>query len=324
MGRKKAVDDSADGDGRRSYFPWNDELDQLLVKSILAIADDNKVDAKGKFANGAHTLLERLMLHEKPNCGVKASPNIVSRCKTLKAKFLAVQELRGLSGAGWDDVKKAVDIEDTSYAEYVEKHPHCAKLNRVPFPCYDGLEKVFGKIRATGKGATGLEELDRPVPNIEVPVNMQLGWKRSGSGENQSPPTDPEEQAHNDDRVGGDDEPNPPTPSDKATQPKANQSSASSRRKRTRQSSNDDDSDIAELKPVIMKIAASLESMIGEADTMSKRRTTLHSELGKIEGLTREQVFDATLALGRDVGILEIFYSLEEYDRKGFIERLLR
>ncbi|CAN1140571.1 hypothetical protein LINPERHAP2_LOCUS11947 [Linum perenne] len=192
------------------------------------------------------------MLHEKPNCGVKASPNIVSRCKTLKAKFLAVQELRGLSGAGWDDVKKAVDIEDTSYAEYVE------------------------------------------------------------------------EQAHNDDRVGGDDEPNPPTPSDKATQPKANQSSASSRRKRTRQSSNDDDSDIAELKPVIMKIAASLESMIGEADTMSKRRTTLHSELGKIEGLTREQVFDATLALGRDVGILEIFYSLEEYDRKGFIERLLR
>ncbi|CAN1140566.1 hypothetical protein LINPERHAP2_LOCUS11947 [Linum perenne] len=120
MGRKKAVDDSADGDGRRSYFPWNDELDQLLVKSILAIADDNKVDAKGKFANGAHTLLERLMLHEKPNCGVKASPNIVSRCKTLKAKFLAVQELRGLSGAGWDDVKKAVDIEDTSYAEYVE------------------------------------------------------------------------------------------------------------------------------------------------------------------------------------------------------------
>ncbi|CAN1161835.1 hypothetical protein LINPERHAP2_LOCUS24154 [Linum perenne] len=73
-----------------------------------------------------------------------------------------------------------------------------------------------------------------------------------------------------------------------------------------------------------MKTAASLESMISEADTTSQRRTTLHSELGKIEGLTREQVFDAALALGRDVGILEIFYSLEEYDRKGFIERLIR
>ncbi|CAN1752138.1 hypothetical protein LINPERHAP1_LOCUS4598 [Linum perenne] len=117
MGRKKAVDDSAESEGGRSYFPWNDDLDELLVKSIIVIADNKKVDAKGKFANGAHTLLERLMLHERPNCRVKASPNIVSRCKTLKAKVLAVQELRGLSGAGWDDVKKAVDIDDTSYAE---------------------------------------------------------------------------------------------------------------------------------------------------------------------------------------------------------------
>ncbi|CAN1153814.1 hypothetical protein LINPERHAP2_LOCUS19641 [Linum perenne] len=252
MGRKKVVDDSDDGEGGRSYFPWNDELDQLLVKSILAIADDNKVDAKGKLANGAHTLLERLMLHEKPNFGVKASPNIVSRCKTLKTKFLAVQELRRLSGAGWDDVKKVVDIDDTSYVDYVEKHPHCAKLNRDPFPCYDGLERVFGKICATGKSAIGNEELDQPVPNIVIPGNMQLGWKSSGSGENQPSPTDQDEQAHIDDR------------------------------------------------------------------------TKLHSEVGKIEGLTREQVFDATLALGRDVGILEIFYSLEEYGRKGFIERLLR
>ncbi|CAN1120544.1 hypothetical protein LINPERHAP2_LOCUS255 [Linum perenne] len=120
MGRKKTADETGDGEGGRSYFPWNDELDQLLVKCILNIADDKKVDAKGKFANGAYVLLERLMLVEKPNCGVKATPNIVSRCKTLKAKFLVVQELRGLSGAGWDDVKKMVDIEDTSYAEYVE------------------------------------------------------------------------------------------------------------------------------------------------------------------------------------------------------------
>ncbi|CAN1182418.1 hypothetical protein LINPERHAP2_LOCUS35953 [Linum perenne] len=221
MGTKKVVDEGADGEGGRPYFPWNDELDQLLLTSILAIVDDKKVDAKGKFANGAHTLLE------------------------------PVQELRRLSGAGWDDVKKAVDIDDTSYAKYVEKHPHCAKLNRVPFPCYDGLEKVFGKICATGKSAIGNEELDQPVPNIEI---MQLGWKSSGAGENQPSPTDQDEQAHNDDQVGGDDEPNPPTPTDKATQSKVNHSTPSSRRKRARQSSNDDDSDIAELKPVIMKI----------------------------------------------------------------------
>ncbi|CAN1133366.1 hypothetical protein LINPERHAP2_LOCUS7609 [Linum perenne] len=63
------------------------------------------------------------MLEENTNCGVKANPNIVSRCKTLKAKFLALQELRGLSGAGWDDVKKMVDINDILYVEYVAVRP---------------------------------------------------------------------------------------------------------------------------------------------------------------------------------------------------------
>ncbi|CAN1120541.1 hypothetical protein LINPERHAP2_LOCUS255 [Linum perenne] len=258
MGRKKTADETGDGEGGRSYFPWNDELDQLLVKCILNIADDKKVDAKGKFANGAYVLLERLMLVEKPNCGVKATPNIVSRCKTLKAKFLVVQELRGLSGAGWDDVKKMVDIEDTSYAEYVEKHTHCAKLNRVPFPCYDGLEKVFGKGRATGLGAVGPEDLEQVCPNIDVPNMLTLEWTTPRAEDNQPSPT--EQQQHDKpDNPTTEEIPNPNTPSERATH-----SAATSARKRVRRSKNDDDDDIAELKPAIQETMASLKEMLGE------------------------------------------------------------
>ncbi|CAN1172014.1 hypothetical protein LINPERHAP2_LOCUS29929 [Linum perenne] len=57
------------------------------------------------------------MEQERPRCGLKADPNIISRCKTLKAKFLALQELRGFSG--WDDTKKMVILDETSYADYV-------------------------------------------------------------------------------------------------------------------------------------------------------------------------------------------------------------
>ncbi|CAN1121056.1 hypothetical protein LINPERHAP2_LOCUS553 [Linum perenne] len=137
-----------------------------------------------------------MMEHEKSGCGVKADPNIISRVKTLKAKFLAMQELRGLSGAGWDDTLKMVDIPDTVYEEYValvqiyvlvrslvnkvvcfiQNHHHCAKLNRVSFPCYDGLAYVFDKVRATGKGAVGPEELERDCPPIDVPNKMLLRW----------------------------------------------------------------------------------------------------------------------------------------------------
>ncbi|CAN1153990.1 hypothetical protein LINPERHAP2_LOCUS19746 [Linum perenne] len=59
-----------------------------------------------------------MMLVDKPRCGIKADPNLISRVKTVKAKFLALQELRGLSGAGWDDCAKQVDMDDIVYAEY--------------------------------------------------------------------------------------------------------------------------------------------------------------------------------------------------------------
>ncbi|CAN1148567.1 hypothetical protein LINPERHAP1_LOCUS21666 [Linum perenne] len=103
------------------------------------------------------------MEQERPGCGVKADPNIISRCKTLNEKFLALQELRGLSSSGWYDTKKMFIIGETSYADYVAKHSHCAKLNWVPFPSYDGLAKVFDKVRATGESAIGMEELRKDV-----------------------------------------------------------------------------------------------------------------------------------------------------------------
>ncbi|CAN1148568.1 hypothetical protein LINPERHAP2_LOCUS16561 [Linum perenne] len=130
------------------------------------------------------------MEQERPGCGVKADPNIISRCKTLNEKFLALQELRGLSSSGWYDTKKMFIIGETSYADYVavrewivwlsichcdymlycsrfcflvQKHSHCAKLNWVPFPSYDGLAKVFDKVRATGESAIGMEELRKDV-----------------------------------------------------------------------------------------------------------------------------------------------------------------
>ncbi|CAN1240099.1 hypothetical protein LINGRAPRIM_LOCUS2603 [Linum grandiflorum] len=83
------------------------------------LVDLKKVDDKGCFAPGAYKDLERMLEEEKPGCGVKSDPNIVSRCKLLKKRFLAVQELKNLSGAGWDEVRKMVVIDDTVYADYV-------------------------------------------------------------------------------------------------------------------------------------------------------------------------------------------------------------
>ncbi|CAN1801484.1 hypothetical protein LINPERHAP1_LOCUS22983 [Linum perenne] len=59
---------------------------------------------------------------------------------------------------------------------FLQKHPHCAKLNHVAFPLYDGLACVFGKGRATGKCAVGLEELNRVCePTVDI-EGMMMDW----------------------------------------------------------------------------------------------------------------------------------------------------
>ncbi|CAN0899872.1 hypothetical protein LINGRAHAP2_LOCUS20520 [Linum grandiflorum] len=106
------------------------------------------------------------MKEAKSGCGVKWDPNIVSRCKTLKSKFLAIQELRGLSGFGWDEKNKMVLLDDHVFTKYVEGHKNCAKMNRYPFTCYDGLEYVLGNGLATDYKAVGPDELDARVKKL--------------------------------------------------------------------------------------------------------------------------------------------------------------
>ncbi|CAN1162330.1 hypothetical protein LINPERHAP2_LOCUS24439 [Linum perenne] len=276
MSRKRKDDDNVDA--RRKYFPWTDELDQILVRNMHTLVVDNKIDPKGKFNPGAYDELERMMLVDKPGCGIKADPNIISRVKTPKAKFLALQELRGLSGVGWDDSAKQVDIDDTMYAEYVANHTHCAKLNRVPFPLYDALAFVYWKGRATGKTAVGLEELNQTCPLIDDLDNLVLHW------------IDTEEV--NDQAQGGDEENHP---NDRTTPPpmaeehtstfpndKTTPSEASSQPKRMRRSKATSGGEVAELKPILEDAVSSLKSMMVESDVVRSQRNMLFDELEKL------------------------------------------
>ncbi|CAN1130324.1 hypothetical protein LINPERPRIM_LOCUS13152 [Linum perenne] len=267
------------------------------------------------------------MEQERPGCGVKADQNIISRCKKLNEKFLALQELRGLSGSGWDDTKKMVILDETSYADYVAKHSHCAKLNRVPFPSYDGLAKVFDKVRATGESAIGMEELEKGCPTIEVQKNLVLGWKNTHFGyDESSPPTPMDKRAREQSTPPTpttDDQSNPRTPVDKDAPSDAIPPDATNRAKKTHRSSSQVGSEIAELKPMILKTINSLESMVEEANTVHKQRSMLYQELRKVAGLTDKHIWAATVSLGKDGSMLEIFFNLEGEDRKKFILCLL-
>ncbi|CAN1136030.1 hypothetical protein LINPERHAP2_LOCUS9219 [Linum perenne] len=276
------------------------------------LVDEKKIDQKGKLIAGAYIVLEQMMEHEKPGCGVKGDPNIVSRVKTLKAKFLAVQELRMSTICfffcfvltGW------YFVETSSLCE--------AK----PIPLYDGLAYVFGNTRATGKGGVGPEDLDKGCPRIKVPNNgLLLGWENN---ETLAAGTESNEKQHNKetDQENVDstqEETEIPSPFSTATQ-----SEATSHRKRVRRSATDGSSEVTELAPMIEDAVKSLRSMVDESDTVHRQRSAVFEQVEKIAGLSYDQMIDATTRLGKDDSMLEIFFNIKsEEARRRFIERLL-
>ncbi|CAN0915310.1 hypothetical protein LINGRAHAP2_LOCUS29058 [Linum grandiflorum] len=290
MPRKKKDEKKKDDNNEekeRPYFSWNDELDQILVNSMMMLVESRKIDPKGKFVAGAYLLLEDMIERAKPGCGIKADPNIMLRVKTLKQKFLAVQELRGLSGAGSDETLKMVILDDHVFAESVQNHKHCAKLNKVSFPCYDGLEFVYGKARATGAGAVGLDELREkmPCPAIEVPNNLLLGWEPTQFEQPTEPTGMQNEEAE---FVAVDDEVPPSTPTDKAQQ-----SDATSRPKKFDQTNN--------------------------------LKDNLFEQVEKVEGISADEAVDAAFKIVKDADLLRLFYSMTSAEaRKHLIQRVLR
>ncbi|CAN1160552.1 hypothetical protein LINPERHAP2_LOCUS23383 [Linum perenne] len=185
-------------------------------------------------------------------------------------------------------------------------------MNRVPFPCYDGLACVFGKVRATGKGAVGAEELEKGFPPIQVPNTPLL------SCENVEIPnveTEPSGQLNN----------TPEATEVPSPLVNAGNSEANSRRKKARRANIETSSDVTELKPMIEDATSSLRSMVQESDNIHKQRSMMLPELEMIEGLTEDQVYDAAIRLGTDDGMLELFFNIAtNHGRKRFIERLLR
>ena len=75
---------------------------------MLELSIDPHWKAESDFRNGYMTRLEELIGKAIPGCGLKATPHIDSRLKTLTGKFRAICEMLGNSGFKWDDDKKMI------------------------------------------------------------------------------------------------------------------------------------------------------------------------------------------------------------------------
>ncbi|CAN0838186.1 Uncharacterized protein At2g29880 [Linum grandiflorum] len=327
MGRKRKVQkEESNEEDSKKYFTWTDELAELLVRCMIEMVDQKKVDDKGKFMAGAFKEMERLMEEAKLGCGVKWDPNILSRIKTLKTKFLVVQELKGRSGVGWDESRKIVLLDDDVYADYVVSHKDCAKMNRVPFPYYECLEYVFGKVYATSAKAVGLDKLDAPCMRIEVHMTMALEWSNPAVGDQQQAEG---QRVDEDDYINLEDEVPPPTLTEKVNQSeRGNQSKASNKPKKTRRyrenvESLDNEEDY--FQPMLERTVRSIETMAGDSEYKNRQRNTLFEKVAKVEGFTPLEAIDEAYNIVKDPLLTQFFFDLKSaVEWKMFILRGLR
>ena len=82
-------------------FQWTAKEDDKLVECLLELAGDVKWKADNGFKPSFTTKLEELMEKKLSGCGIKASPHIESRYKTLRRQHRAIANMLGPNASGF-------------------------------------------------------------------------------------------------------------------------------------------------------------------------------------------------------------------------------
>ncbi|KAL2904372.1 hypothetical protein RDABS01_003082 [Bienertia sinuspersici] len=161
---------SGGGRGRNKRF-WTKEEDKVLVEALSELAVDPHWRCEAGFRNGYMTRLEEDIGKALLGCGLKATPHIDSRLKTLSTKFRAIAQMLSTSGFAWDDERKMISVDRAVYDEFCKSHPNCKNLYGVAFPHFHELMNIYGKDYATGKPAEGFVEA---VNNLQKDAPAQV------------------------------------------------------------------------------------------------------------------------------------------------------
>ncbi|EGO02801.1 hypothetical protein SERLA73DRAFT_158569 [Serpula lacrymans var. lacrymans S7.3] len=141
---------------------WTSEDDATLVDKLKeAQMEGNQPDnnfKKPAFVAAAVVLVQS---HKTSGGAPKTFTNCSQNWGTLKAMCLVVQQLRELSGFGWDDTRKKVTAEEDVWDNYIASHPEAKPWRTNPFPLYDDIIGLIDGRYATGEG----DEPSLPLPH---------------------------------------------------------------------------------------------------------------------------------------------------------------
>ena len=105
---------------------WSAEEDKVLIDCLVTLRIEGQYLADNGFKNGFANALKLMMEAKLPGCGIKATPHITSRIKTLKRLWQMAYDMvygPNTSGFGWDPDTKFVTAEPAVWEEYLKVCP---------------------------------------------------------------------------------------------------------------------------------------------------------------------------------------------------------
>lgn len=308
------------GRGKNKHF-WTMDEDAALLESLHELYQSTKWRGDSGFKNGYTIQLETMMERKLPDCGLKASPHIESRIKTLKSKYFALSEMLSRNGFGWNDKQMMLICDKRVYNEWVKSHREANGLYGKPFLHYNTLKEIYGKERASGdnvRSSNEKEEIrgeDADQEDLDIDVDLHSNPGADVNVETQADGSRDYEVSFTQ------------QPSSRRRKSRENSPSVSNWKRKVRNKV------MEEMSKSFGSMAASMATMAQKIDGLinvwsndkevANMQAKLDNELTKIEGLTELQVFRVTNILATKHDLLRVFFSMSKERRRPYVFNLL-
>ncbi|KAJ9671011.1 hypothetical protein PVL29_027134 [Vitis rotundifolia] len=272
---------------------WTPKEDAKLIESLVELCVSGKMKCDNGFRPGTFAQVERLLEDKLPGCGLKASPHIESRVKTLKRQYNAITDMLSHGrGFSWDEKNKMIHCHIDVYERWVKDHRDAHGLRLKPFPHYEDLKQILGKDRVCKKEIVSPAGVMEELHQEEV-ANNDVGLDIVEADVSVAQPS--------------------------ASASSSKEGSAQSCRKRSRE--------YADLAEVMVRTCNALErliSCIARQQEKEQRVDKVVGELMKLPGLSKLDILKLSEVIISDPVKVTLFFSLDEDLKKEWMGQLLR
>ncbi|KAK4840253.1 hypothetical protein QYF36_003714 [Acer negundo] len=98
----------------------------------------------GSFKAGTMTQIEKTLTTMLPDSRLRANPHIDSKMRLWKKEYGILYDMLNVSGFGWNDIKKCVEVDSNDVWEvYVQTHKDAEGWRDKSFLLYERLANIF-------------------------------------------------------------------------------------------------------------------------------------------------------------------------------------